>query len=110
MASVAEVFGQAWQYHQAGSFPQAEQLYRQVLQVQPANADAWCFLAAVCQAQGRLAEAVSDFRQALQVLPSHPMRQKLPGHRPGSAGQFGRRRRLLRGTGSHPTRGCGGLQ
>ena len=57
MAEVAEVFSWAWQQHQAGQFAQAEQLYRHALQHDPRHADAWCFLGAACQAQGRLAEA-----------------------------------------------------
>jgi tetratricopeptide (TPR) repeat protein len=79
MATVAEVFGQAWKCHQAGSLPQAEQLYRQVLQVDPKHADAWCFLGAVCQAQGRIADAERNLRRAVQLMPSHPSAQNLLG-------------------------------
>jgi protein O-GlcNAc transferase len=79
VATVAEVFAQAWQRHQAGNLPQAEQLYRQILQEDPSHADAWCFLGAACQAQGRLAEAESHFRKAVQLLPGHPSAQNCLG-------------------------------
>jgi len=71
MATVAEVFSLGWKHHQAGGFVQAEQLYRQVLQADPSHSDAWCFLGAACQAQGKLAEAEANYRRAMQVLPGH---------------------------------------
>jgi tetratricopeptide (TPR) repeat protein len=79
MPTASDVFGQAWKYHQAGSFSQAEQLYRQVLQTDPNNADAWCFLGAVCQAQGKITEAEANLRRAAQLMPSHPTAPNLLG-------------------------------
>jgi tetratricopeptide (TPR) repeat protein len=79
MATNSNLFGQAWKFHQAGSFSQAEQLYRQVLQAEPNNADAWCFLGAVCQAQGKITEAEPNLRRAAQLLPSHPTAANLLG-------------------------------
>jgi protein O-GlcNAc transferase len=70
--SVAETFALAWKHHQAGSFAQAELLYRQILQANPTHADSWCFLGGVCQAQGRLAEAEQNYRRAAQLMPNHP--------------------------------------
>jgi predicted O-linked N-acetylglucosamine transferase (SPINDLY family) len=70
MPTIAEVFSLAWRHHQAGGFAQAEQLYRQVLQADPSHTDAWCFLGAACQSQGRLAEAEDGFRRALQFAPN----------------------------------------
>jgi len=71
MATIAEVFSLAWQHHQAGGFTQAEQLYRQILQVNPSHVDAACFLGAVCQAQGKLAEAEMSYRRAVQLAPGY---------------------------------------
>jgi len=71
MPTVAEVFALAWKHHQAGGFAQAEQLYRHILQAEPAHADAWCFMGAACQSQGKLAEAEMNYRRAVQVLPGH---------------------------------------
>jgi protein O-GlcNAc transferase len=71
VATVAEVFSLAWQHHQSGGFSQAEHLYRQILQADPSHADAWCFLGAACQSQGKMAEAEMGYRRAVQVLPRH---------------------------------------
>jgi predicted O-linked N-acetylglucosamine transferase (SPINDLY family) len=71
MPTVAEVFTLAWKHHQAGGFTQAEHLYRQVLQADPMHSDAWCFLGAACQAQGKIGEAEMSFRRAVQVFPEH---------------------------------------
>ena len=68
MATIVEAFNLAWQNHQAGYFAQAEQLYRQILQADPRHADAWLFLGAVCQAQGRLAEAGPNFAWRLPSI------------------------------------------
>jgi protein O-GlcNAc transferase len=70
--TVAEVFSQAWKFHQAGSFSQAEELYREVLRAEPRHADSWCFLGAACQAQGKVADAELYYRQAAELLPDHP--------------------------------------
>src|SRR5437016_1514162 len=71
MPTVAELFSLAWKHHQAGNVTQAEQLYRQVLQTDPRHADAWCFLGAACQGQGRGAEAETHFRRAVQLVPDY---------------------------------------
>src|SRR5271155_5188478 len=75
MTSVAELFSLAWKHHQAGSFAQAEQVFRQIVQADPRHADAWCFLGVVCQAQGKLAEAEVNYRQAVTLWPGHHVAQ-----------------------------------
>jgi len=72
VATVADVFAQAWKHHQAGSFSEAENLYRQILHANPSHADSWCFLGAVCQAQGKVLDAEMYYRRAVQLLPDHP--------------------------------------
>jgi protein O-GlcNAc transferase len=72
VATVADLFAQAWKHHQTGSFSQAEDLYRQVLQADAAHADAWCFLGATCQSQGKVQDAEMYYRRAVQLLPNHP--------------------------------------
>ena len=57
------------QYHRSGDFAQAEFAYRQVLEVEPSNADVWCVLGMVQRAQGRLDEAIASQQQALQIRP-----------------------------------------
>jgi protein O-GlcNAc transferase len=86
--TVAEVFAQAWQKHQTGNFSHAEQLYRQILQADPGHADAWCFLGAACQSQGKIAEAEANFRKAVQLLPTHPSAQNCLGILLAEQGKF----------------------
>src|SRR5262245_47872283 len=62
-------FALAWKHHQASNFREAELLYRQILTVDPHYADAWCFLGAVLQAQGKLADAEQSQRRAVAILP-----------------------------------------
>ena len=44
MPSIPEALARAVACHRAGQLPQAEQIYRQVLQADPRNADAWHLL------------------------------------------------------------------
>ena len=44
MATISEALAIALQHHQAGQLPQAEQIYRQILEVEPNHADAWHLL------------------------------------------------------------------
>jgi len=71
VATVAEVFALALQKQQAGNFSHAEQLYRQILQAEPSNANAWGYLGSVSQAQGKLKEAEFSFRRVAQLLPDN---------------------------------------
>ncbi|HYV39809.1 MAG TPA: tetratricopeptide repeat protein [Gemmataceae bacterium] len=70
MATAAELFDLAWKHHQAGDLAEAERLYREIIQADASHADAWCFLGAVCQAQGQKAEAEANYRQAIQLAPA----------------------------------------
>jgi predicted O-linked N-acetylglucosamine transferase (SPINDLY family) len=60
------------QYHRAGDFQRAEQVYRQLLQTGPASADLLFYLGSACQSQGKQAEAAVCLRQALQDKPDYP--------------------------------------
>jgi Flp pilus assembly protein TadD len=71
MLDVTAALRAGWQYHQAGDVARAEQIYRQVLGADPAQADAWHLLGAACIGQGRLAEAEAALRQALHLHPEH---------------------------------------
>jgi tetratricopeptide (TPR) repeat protein len=79
VATVADMYGLAVQYHQAGNLQLAEHLYRQIVQAEPAHADAWCFLGVACQSQGKLAEAEAHLARAVEIMPSHPSAGSLLG-------------------------------
>jgi predicted O-linked N-acetylglucosamine transferase (SPINDLY family) len=72
MATVADVLTAAQRHHQSGDVQRAEQLYRQALQADPANAQAWYLLGAACQALGKLSEAVAYLQRSLEYRPFHP--------------------------------------
>jgi tetratricopeptide (TPR) repeat protein len=79
MPTVAEIFDQAWQYCQAGAFSQAETLYRQVLKGVSAYAEPRFFplcaqahfnLGVVLANQGKIGEAIGNYRQAVRFNPN----------------------------------------
>jgi Flp pilus assembly protein TadD len=55
--------------HQAGDFARAEQLYQQVLQSDPGNADVWQMLGTACLGLGKKAEAVANYQHVLRLRP-----------------------------------------
>jgi len=71
VATIAEVFALARQNQQTGNFSQAEQLYRQILQADPSQAEAWGSLAMVCQAQGKLDQAEMSLRRVARLVPGN---------------------------------------
>src|SRR5205823_4117913 len=58
-------------YHRNGQFLQAEQIYRQILQADPANADVWMYLGRLQSSQGRFDEAATSLQQALGLRPQN---------------------------------------
>jgi tetratricopeptide (TPR) repeat protein len=69
VATVAEAFAQALQYHQAGNLRQAEQLYHQILKADPDHADTHHLLGVVAYQTGRFSQAVESIRYALIFNP-----------------------------------------
>ncbi len=59
------------QYHRSGQLEQAERIYRQVVEAEPSNADAWSLLGAVCINRDRLDEAAEHLGVALRIHPDH---------------------------------------
>jgi len=69
MPTVAEAFALALQYHQAGKLNQAEQLYQQILRVDPRHADSHHLLGVLAYQRGQYPPAITSIRQALTLNP-----------------------------------------
>jgi tetratricopeptide (TPR) repeat protein len=69
VASTEELLALASSSCDKGDFHEAEQLYRQALEQDPRHAEGHHGLGAALRGQGRLAEAVASFQQAVQLRP-----------------------------------------
>jgi tetratricopeptide (TPR) repeat protein len=69
MATAAELLNFAKQRHQAGDLAGADTLYRQVLEIEPARAEALALLALACHQRNDLPRAETWYRRALAVQP-----------------------------------------
>lgn len=65
MAAVSETLRLALREHQSGRLPQAEQMYRQILRLDPRHADALHLLGVVEHQTGRHEAAVDSIRRAI---------------------------------------------
>lgn len=65
MPTIAETLQSAVQLHRSGDLPRAEQIYRQVLQADPRNADAWHLLGMVALQVGNFPAAADCIRRAI---------------------------------------------
>ena len=65
------MFQKAVQLHQNGALNEAEQIYRQILETAPDNADVLNLLGLVAQAKGIHTEAAGCFYKAAQNAPKH---------------------------------------
>jgi tetratricopeptide (TPR) repeat protein len=72
MATILEVLATAVQHHQEGRLPAAEQIYRQILTIDPNHADAWHLLGVIASQTGNQEVAVKCIRQAIEFDPSNP--------------------------------------
>ena len=68
-SKIAALFAAALDRHRAGALVEAEQLYRQILQLAPGHADAESRLGAVLMAQGRIGEAIPRLERAGALKP-----------------------------------------
>ena len=58
------------QQFQAGKLIEAEQIFRQILQLQPDNADTWHLLGVIAAQQGQSKEAIERFEKAININPN----------------------------------------
>ena len=70
MATISEALAIALRHHQDGRLQAAEQIYRQILQVKPDQADAIHLLGVLAHQAGRPDEAVAFYRRALDLNPN----------------------------------------
>jgi predicted O-linked N-acetylglucosamine transferase (SPINDLY family) len=70
MTTLAQALHQALGYHQRGHLPQAEQLYRQILQVAPNHVDALHLLGVLANQVGKSDLAIDYLNQALRLNPN----------------------------------------
>ncbi len=73
MPTTEETLLQAWQSHQRGDIAGAQQVYAAVLQREPNNANAWCYLGISFHDQKRYVESVTSYERAIQLQPHFPI-------------------------------------
>lgn len=71
-ASIREAIGKGLEHHRAGRLPQAEAMYRQVLQAAPDQPDALQLLGVLAHQAGRNDLALELMRKAIGIEPSNP--------------------------------------
>jgi predicted O-linked N-acetylglucosamine transferase (SPINDLY family) len=69
VSAIAEALARAVAHHRVGQLPQAEQIYRQVLQADPRNADAWHLLGVIASQVNNHSAAVEHIRRAIELNP-----------------------------------------
>jgi len=69
MATISEALAMAVQHHQAGRLQAAEQIYRQILAVEPNQPDAWHLLGVVSAQLGKHEAGVECIRRGLALRP-----------------------------------------
>jgi len=72
VATITEALAVAFQHHERGELSQAEQIYRQILAIEPSQSDAWHLLGVAAHQAGRNAEAVQAITQAIALQGNNP--------------------------------------
>lgn len=72
MATLAEALRLGYQFHQEGDLEQAENIYRQILEAAPSEAQAWCLLGCVALSQSHYPDAITSFTRAISHRPHFP--------------------------------------
>lgn len=68
--SVAELLAAGRRWHESGDLPRAEEAYRQLLAIDPANAELRYLLGTVYQGRGKPDEAIDAFQRAAALKPA----------------------------------------
>jgi tetratricopeptide (TPR) repeat protein len=88
VTNAADLLSIAWQHHQAGALGQAEEMYRQIVAIDPHHADAWHRLGVAVYQQGRHLEAIPLIARAIELAPGDPAMYCHLGAAQGSAGEL----------------------
>lgn len=72
MSTISEMLTNAVQLHQSGRLRDAEQIYRQILQRDPRNADALHLMGVIAHQEGRHSEAVEWIERAIGIHANVP--------------------------------------
>jgi predicted O-linked N-acetylglucosamine transferase (SPINDLY family) len=72
MVAVAEALTIAREHHESGRLDMAEQIYREILRVEPGHADALCLLGVLAGQSGKYQQAVELLGEALRAR-DHPV-------------------------------------
>ena len=64
---------EGWKQHQAGDLDQAEQLYQQVIDSHPRDADAWVFFGILQFDRRQFESSVESYRKALKIRDRYPI-------------------------------------
>jgi tetratricopeptide (TPR) repeat protein len=71
MATISQALAIAIQHHQAGRLQPAEQIYRQIVAVEPNHAEAWHLLGVIAYQRGEHAIAVEHIERAIGLNATH---------------------------------------
>jgi tetratricopeptide (TPR) repeat protein len=69
MSTIADALEIAVKHHQAGQLVQAAQMYREILRVDPREADAWYLVGVLSHQLGRHEEAIEHIQRAIALKP-----------------------------------------
>ena len=86
--TIQEAFTLALARHQSGDFPEAEKLYRQILAVQPNNADCLTLLGVIAHQTGQHATAIELISKAIALDPNAARHHQHLGLALHGAGRF----------------------
>ncbi len=73
LAPVSELLARALAHHQNGLLDEAEEVYAQILQLAPENADALHFSGVIAHQRGRSAIALELMRRAIEIEPGRAL-------------------------------------
>ncbi|HVX10533.1 MAG TPA: tetratricopeptide repeat protein [Pirellulales bacterium] len=74
-----DLLAAARHWQQAGELARAETAYRQLLTIDPANAELWYLLGTVCQPQGKAADALAAYQKSVSLKPGFAQAQNSLG-------------------------------